>query len=259
MYIFEFDGKPCDDYKVYPVNRPDIPSPVYDISEIKIPGRDGALHIDNHRYEPINIEIELNYIGAEHRWAEIWRKVKKWLSAKNTVLKFSDDSDYFYRVYYVTLDANSRVTPQIGRFKATFACDPYMYLDTGKYPNELDRYQLCLVDDEGNYLTTDSGELLQTTFYSMSIINVYEECHPLYEIIGNGDCEMKINGNLVRAIITDKITIDTELEAAYRDDGEKVSQTIFGNYSHLWLKSGENIIQINKKFDLIIYPNWREL
>lgn len=259
MYSFEFDGIKSEEYKTYAVNRPDIPCPEYDLEEIKIPGRDGALHIDKHRYEPIQIEIELNYIGFDYKWANIWRKIKKWLSARNTVLKFSDDANYFYQVYNVKLDVNTRITPRVGNIKATFVCAPYMYLNSGTESQEQGKTPLCILTAVGKYITTDEGNPIRTTYWQTLINNNYEISHPVYEITGNGNCEIEINGHEVKMYVAGKLIIDTENEVAYRGDGEKVSQTISGRYPDMWLKPGRNKIVVQDKFDLSITPNWREL
>ena len=258
-YTVEFDGILSEQYQVYPTRRPDIPCPVYDLEEITIPGRDGIFHIDNKRYEPITIPIEFNYIGDASMWANIWRTVKKWLSARNVTLKFSDDPDYFYKVYNVTLNENERVTKRIGRFTANFICNPYMYLDSGAISMATDKTTLCLSTSDGCYLTTSAGTLLQTSYWHTNIVNSLDLCHPTYEIVGNGKCEVLINGHEIKATVRERLIIDTDLQAAYREDGERVNQTVSGRYPDMWLQPGENVITMQNAFDLFIRPNWREL
>lgn len=258
-YTVEFNGILNEQFQIFPTRRPNIPCPVYDLEEVKIPGRDGILHIDNRRYKPITIPIEFNYIGAADMWASTWRTVKKWLSARNTTLKFSDDSDYFYNVYNVVLDENERVTKRIGRFTANFVCNPYVYLDSGAISMGMDKTALCLATSDGHYLTTSSGTLLQTSYWSTSIVNSLDICHPTYEIVGNGKCEMLINGHEIKTTVRERLIIDTDLQAAYRMDGEKVNQTISGRYPDMWLQPGENVIIMQNAFDLFIRPNWREI
>ncbi|WP_334196116.1 hypothetical protein [Muricomes intestini] len=258
-YSVEFDDVRSEDLYVYATQRPDIPAPVYDLTEITIPGRDGALHIDNKRYEPITISITFTYVGPADSWAEIWRKCKKWMAARNTTLRFSDDNGYFYHAYNVKLDSNSRKAHRVGEFKADFVCAPYMYLDNGTEIQEQGKTPLCILTTNGKYLLTDEGKAIRTTYWQTLINNDYEICHPVYEITGDGNCEMFINGYEIKMYVAGTLIIDTENEVAYRGDGEKVSQTISGRYPDMWLQPGRNKIVVQDKFDLSITPNWREL
>lgn len=259
MYSVEFDGKLSEKYRIYATSRPNIPCPVYDLTEITIPGRDGVLHIDNKRYEPITIQIEFNYIGDACDWAKTWRVAKKWLSARDTTLKFSDDSDYFYKVYRVKVDANERTTNRIGRFKADFICHPYMYLTQGKSYMDVEKSSVYLADVDGRFICDINDNPILSTYWRTDIVNAFEECHPVYEISGNGYCEMSVNGNWLRVNIVDKTVIDTELQVTYREDGERINQTVKGRYSDMWLKHGSNIIELDSRFKLSVMPNWREL
>lgn len=69
-YDLEYAGVRAESLGIYVVRRPDIPAPEYDMEAIVIPGRDGVLHKDNHRYHPIEITIEFNYLEKPEAWAE---------------------------------------------------------------------------------------------------------------------------------------------------------------------------------------------
>lgn len=240
-------------------NRPSIPMPEYDLEEVAIKGRDGALHIDNKRYKPIKIAIEFNYICHPNEWMQIWRKIKKWLSAKNDKLSFADDPEYYYHVYYVTLNENSRDSLRTGKFQAVFVCAPYLYLKSGSVPKRLEFKSANLLDAEGDPLLDSGGAELYTTCGVTSIMNGFEICYPVYRIEGEGSCYLRVNENLMILNVSKNIVVDTELQAAYRDDGERVNQTAIGDYKELHLKPGKNEIIIDNAFDIWITPNWREL
>ena len=154
-YDLEYAGVRAESLGIYVVRRPDIPAPEYDMEAIVIPGRDGVLHKDNHRYHPIEITIEFNYLEKPEAWAEKWRHVKRWLSARNARLCLSDDADYFYHVYAVRLETNARTARELGTFSAVFSCDPYQYLKTGEMEQEQD-----LAD--ADLLAADGSPILET-------------------------------------------------------------------------------------------------
>ena len=109
------------------------------------------------------IPIAFNYIGPEDRWNDHWRLAKQWLSARNATLRISDDSEYFYKISYVSLGDNERTTERIGNFTANF--------------NTLDGLQYLL-----------SGQM-EYTSHDVEW-NPYLECHPVYKITAEGMCTL---------------------------------------------------------------------
>ena len=256
--VIEFNNSCPSDFNMYVVNRPDIPSPEWDIEEIEVPGRDGTLTLDKKRYKNIEIPIEFNYIGKEEEWAQKWREAKKWLSARNALLFFDDDIHHFYFVKCVQLSANNRKTNRIGYFTATFVCMPYCYLISGKVEKKQDMEPtyLCMVD--GTRILTTSGEnILSQTLYT-EIINPYEECTPLYRIVGNGTYNISVNGRAMKFSVDGELIIDTEREIAYSKN-KRMNAYLSGYYNDLRFAEGKNIIESSGDFELYITPNWREL
>lgn len=229
-YSVLFKNVRCEEYGILPVRRPDIPAPIKDREQVAIPGSSMVLVMDRERYEPIEIPVEFNYVAAEDCWSEKFRKAKRWLSGSGELL-FSDDADYFYKVHYVELDACEREMKRFGRFRASFVCDPFTYLKSGK----------------GEY---DYPEVLY---------NLYSEAHPVYKITGEGVCCLTVNGRQMKANVGQNLVIDTERMIAYRVDGTMNNALISGDYQDLYLMEGENQIEITLGFGLRVVPNWRSL
>lgn len=216
--------------KIFVKERPDIPAASLRTEEIKIPGRDGILLKTDGSFEPTDIKIKFNYIGEESRWGERWRTAQKWLSARNSKLFFSDDESVFFKISHVELDENERTSRRVGNFNAVFkTLDGLHYLRAG----ELE--------------------------YSINDVkwNAHELAHPTYKIIGEGNCTLVVNGNEMKANITQNLTIDTDRMIAYRNDGVIKNTSVTGYYDNLYLISGENKIEISKGFELKVIPNWR--
>ncbi|EOS79594.1 hypothetical protein C817_02569 [Dorea sp. 5-2] len=228
-YSISYGGKRCEDYKLYPITRPNIPAPSRDMELLKIPGKSGILVKDNKRYEPIEIPIEFNFFSKPDKWWEVFRNAKRWLSGGGE-LEFSDDPDYFYKVYCVEIVDSEREMKRIGKFKANFTCDPYTYLKAGK--QEYDRTEVQY--------------------------NPYSEAHPAYKINGEGVCYLTVNGKAMRANVGQNITIDTERMIAYRTDGAMQNTAVSGDYEDLYLLEGANQIVITSGFGLKVIPNWRD-
>ena len=216
--------------KIFARERPSIPAPRKRRKEITIPGRDGSLYTTDEDYEPTEIPVRFNYIGPPEEWAARWRAAKKWLSAENSVLKFSDDGGFFYKIAHVELGENERPTEKIGIFEATFITrDGLSYLAEGQ--EEYD------VEDV--------------------LLNLYEVTHPTYLITGEGRCTLTVNGNVMTANVGQNLTIDTDRMLAYRGNGTLQNTEVTGDFKKLYLQEGKNSISISSGFGLKVIPNWR--
>lgn len=229
-YSIQFNGEKCEDYGILPVKRPNIPAPSKDRKTTTIPGSSGILTIDNERYEPVKIPVKFNFFIGENEWNEMFRSAKRWLSGSGE-LEFSDDNDFFYKVYYIDIDTCERDMRRIGKFQADFICDPLAYLKAGKFEY-------------------DSSEVLY---------NPYHEAQPVYKITGEGECRLTVNGKRMRANVGQNLVIDTKRMIAYRADGALNNTAVSGDYQDLYLKEGDNQIEISPGFSLKVIPNWRSL
>lgn len=229
-YSVLFNGERCEDYGIFPVERPNIPAPSKDREEIVIPGSSGILTMDNKRYEPINISVEFNFLAKANEWNDMFRRAKRWLSGSGE-LEFSDDAEYFYKVSYVNVDSCERDKKRIGRFAAEFICDPFTYLKNGKREY-------------------DSSEVLYNPYY---------EAHPVYKIAGEGVCILSVNGQEMKANVGQNLTIDTDRMLTFRNDGVMNNTAVSGDYQDMYLQKGSNKIEISPGFSLKVIPNWRTL
>ena len=230
MFSVSFNGITDMESGVLAVRRPSIPAPVKVYEEIIIPGRDGALYVDQGRYEPIVIPVEFNFMSRPSEWGNRYREAQKWLSGSGE-LTFSDDQYHFYRVYYAEITDTERTSRRIGTFTAEFHCDPYAYLISGKEEMEKSAVEY----------------------------NPYEICHPTYIITGEGMCGLAVNGKSMTANISGSLSIDTENMEAVNGSGQNRNTSVNGDYEDLWLNPGNNTIGISSGFQLGIIPNWREL
>lgn len=230
MYSVIFNEKNCENYGIVPVRRPDIPAPETRVTEHEIAGRDGVLIETDETYKPIEIEIEFNFLSEEDRWAETFREAKKWIRGSGW-LEMEDDPRYLYKVYHCRITSAERASRRVGNFKARFVCDPYLFLKSGQ---------------------------MEYDYNSVEIRNnINETSHPIYKITGNGTCTLTVNGNIMKADITQNLTIDTDRMLAYRQDGSMQNTSVSGDYEGLYLIPGENAISITNGFNLAVIPNWR--
>lgn len=230
MFYFTLDGEPSFRHKITVAYRPDFPAPEPRYTDTQVPGRDGALTEFDGTYSDINVDVEMNYITNPQNWHAAWREVKRYL-LKGGIreLRFSDDLSFYYKCKKIVLGTNEREFRHTAAFTATFTLASYEYLTDGKerYP-----YQVCA-------------------------FNRYELCKPIYYIAGEGMCTLTVNGHEMTANVGQNLTIDTDLQLAYRTDGTLQNTEVTGNFDELYLLPGENTITVTDGFDLKIQPNWR--
>lgn len=229
MHDLEYAGMLGSTYKVFATDLISSPAAEPNLEEVKLSGRNGTIYRWDGTYKSTQIKIPFNYIGPSDRWDDRWRAIKQWLSARNTKLRFSHDSNFFYKITYTSLDENERTTERIGNFTATFnTFDGLQYLMSGQmeYP------------------------------YKEVEWNPYIECHPTYKITAEGMCELNVNGKIMTANVGQNLTIDTDRMIAYRSDGTLNNTKVSGNYEDLYLKPGENSIEFTGG-TLVVVPNWR--
>lgn len=230
MFNVSYNNESCLEYGIIPVRRPNIPAPEEKVEEVEIPGRNGVLIISEKLYKSISILIEFNFMSKPNRWGETYRKAKKWLSG-NGELWFSDDHDVYFKVLYCKVTDTERTSRRIGNFTAEFICEPYTYYKSGK--NEIE---------------------LEHVIYNPGVT-----CEPTYRITGEGLCTLTVNGYEFTANVGQEIIIDSNKMISYKADGQSVNTDVTGDYSKLWLESGDNALAVTDGFEAHITPEWRDL
>lgn len=225
MYNIIFNDIRCLDMGVLPVRRPDIPAPTMETIEHVIPGRDGVIIGKIKRLEPIDFDIEFNFLVPPDDFAEHFRRLKRWLSGSGKLV-FSDDLEWFYRVYYVNIGDSVRTSRRLGNFTASFRCDPYVYAAAG------DRFLSA----------------------SECLLNNYDICHPLYHVTASGAWTLTVNGNTFTG--SGGTYIDTDSMLAYDSNNNLINTSVVGDYADFYLLEGTNTISISGG-TLEVKPRWR--
>lgn len=226
MYNVIFNNRRCLDMGVLVVRRPDIPAPITDVVEYAVPGRDGIIQSRIKRLEPLDFDIEFNFLTRNpNHFGDVFRRCKRWLSGSGK-LTFSDDLEWFYQVYRVEIIDSERTSKRLGNFTASFRCDPYVYSQAG------DRWQS--IED--------------------CLINNYNICQPLYHVTASGDWTLTVNGNAFSG--SGETFIDTAEMVAYGADETIKNTTTIGDFEDFYLNEGENEISISGG-TLMIKPRWR--
>lgn len=230
MFTVTYNGITDRSLGCHAKTRPSIPAPVQKVVVSSIAGRDGSYYDAENLYSDISIQITFSFKRGRDAWHSMYRQVKAWLlSGDNGNLSFSDDVGYHYRVKNVQITSAKRIAQTIGEVSATFACDPYTYLDSG---------------DRQVNLTA-------------KLHNDYSMCMPVYEVAGNGTFTLTVNSKAMVGTVNGNLTIDTERMLAMQGGSKWANTTVTGDYQDLWLKPGQNLLSITSGFTCKIKPQWR--
>lgn len=223
-YFVYYNEKTNLDVNLLVATRPSKPSPEMEYEEVKVPG--GKTLYREKGYKDIEIPVYFNFI-SKNTWDKDFRIIKQWLLSKvNNKLKFSDDLEVYYRVNKVIIDTPERIMKKIGKFTATFTCEPYIVID------ENERELSTLLNN--NYLISK----------------------PVYRIVGEGYLTLNINNKVIKANVGQELIIDTDKGLCYRN-GIVNNVALDGRYEDMYLLEGKNTFSWTSGFKIYILPNWR--
>lgn len=210
------------------ITRPSIPSPKRQADMMEIQGRT-PLYIDRGYINDIEITVTLaKIVDVAHRQNSIYELKKVLLSSVGKILGFNDNDDWHYRIKAINVDDCTTEGSMYNHLDVTFICDPYQYYNQS------------------------------VSFGVGTVINEYEECNPVYTIVGEGVCHLTVNGNTVSVNVGGSVTIDTEKRLAY-NGSNWLNHRMTGDFDDIKLQNGTNEISVSSGFTLTGIVEWRRL
>ena len=136
-------------------------APARAVEMVSIPGRNGALAIDQGRFENIEVTYPAGSFGATHEeFADRVRAFRNILASQYTYARLTDTyhpDEYRMALYRDGLEVSPVAASKAGEFDITFDCKPQRYLLTGEVVKDV---------------TNESGITNPTLFESKPLINV---------------------------------------------------------------------------------------
>lgn len=228
-YFVDQDGKKSSNFNIFFEEYPKIKLGQQQYEKKTVPGK-GNVYYPTGTYSDteIKMKVDVNVVGTDTERMTAYAAARRFLLACKTIC-FCDAPEYFYKIQYMDLGSVAQYADAAGDLEVSIICKPGAFL-------------------QGGVLEYAVNEVLQ---------NPYSECHPEYKIIGEGVCELTVNGNMMKANVGQNLIIDTDRMLTYRTDGTVQNAEVTGDYQKLYLQPGENAITITDGFDLRIVPNWR--
>lgn len=190
---FSFGAHSTLDFDMHIEKIPTVKSAKRKRTTVSVPGRNGDLHYSEDAYSNYTQPYEC-YFHGDVPTPEQAHTIKAWLMASQGYLRLEDSYDpqhYRMATFIGPVDVANHIN-EFGRCTVSFDCAPQCFLKSGERP---------IVASLGMYLHNP------TAFPSLPLITVY----------GSGGGVL-IAGNTTVNIkeLTDQITLDCEVEDAYR-------------------------------------------
>jgi len=224
MNYFIFKDKSTIDFDIIVNKLPDIESPEEEGEYIKVPGRDGYLFQSDGCYSELNKKTEITLKNLDKV-----NNIKSWLTGEGKLI-LSSEPDVFYKAR-IKEKLNIKRAKSVWEADINFICKSFGYIHTGQ-----------------DVITLEAETELynQGTYKSKPIITVY----------GTGDITLTVNSkNIILTNITDHITLNSEIEEAYRDL-LNMNNSMLGEFVEF--ETGTNQISwTGNVIKIEVTPNWR--
>lgn len=139
---FTFDGENSKDYGVYISGDAVYDAPERAMDMVQIPGRNGALALDNGYYKNIDVTYPAGCFAADQAdFAAKLSRIRNMLASRHRYCRLEDayHPDYFRMALYKSgLDVAPVARNKAGRFNIIFDAKPQRFLKSGEVVQELD-------------------------------------------------------------------------------------------------------------------------
>ena len=224
-----FDGKDLTDFECYAGGDGTFPIAERDIEKVKIAGRNGELHIDQGKYNNVDIPYDC-YILKD--FAKNFDSLKSFLLSKISYKRLEDDfHPEYFRMARIKPDFKPKISglAEMGTFTLTFDCKPQKFLKSG----------------EKKITLTSSSTIKNPTYY---------DANPILTIYGVGT--LLINDQQIKIDKNDtSITIDTDIMEAYSGSTNMNAYVELPD-DKVVLPSGNVSIGLTGITKLVIIPRW---
>lgn len=158
---FTFDGENSLDYGVYITGEAVYNAPERAVEMVSIPGKNGALALDQGRFENIEVTYPAGTFGVKQtEFAGRMRAFRNMLASRYNYVRLTDSyhpDEYRLGLYKSGLEATPVAMSSAGEFDITFNCKPQRFLTSGEEPVDTSELGGDVTTDKIPYLFRRSG------------------------------------------------------------------------------------------------------
>ena len=137
---FTFDGENSLDYGVYITGEAVYNAPERAVEMVSIPGKNGALALDQGRFENIEVTYPAGTFGVKQtEFAGRMRALRNMLASRYNYVRLTDSyhpDEYRLGLYKSGLEVTPVAMSSAGDFELTFNCKPQRFLTSGEDPED---------------------------------------------------------------------------------------------------------------------------
>lgn len=232
----EFDGVDSRNYGVYITGESSFNAPERAVEMVSIPGRNGALIMDQGRYENITVSYPASMCADnEADFAQNLADFRNAIVSRRGYCRLTDEynpNEYRLALYREGLEVDKKHLTA-GEFDIVFDCKPQRFLTSG----------------ETKQTFTADGTIDNPTLF---------EAQPIITVTGNGT--LTINGVAMVIGGSSNTVIDCELMECYDGAVSKNSDVIMTPNVFPTLSPGSNTIDLTAGLTKVeIVPRWWQL
>lgn len=220
---FTFDGENSLDYGVYITGEAVYNAPERAVEMVSIPGKNGALALDQGRFENIEVTYPAGTFGVEQaEFAGRMRAFRNMLASRYNYVRLTDSyhpDEFRLGLYKSGLEASPAAMSSAGEFDITFNCKPQRFLLNGEDP--IGAYELLpLTDNHKEPIVTETNEIIEVKSARKKIQNpTMFDSKPLIKVIGYGTLMIGDSTITITGVANQVIFIDCESMEIYKKVG----------------------------------------
>ena len=127
-----FNGKSSRDFEVWISGTGTFDAPQRDVESVSVPGRNGNLHIDNERFENIQITYPAFIVGDFRRKFDAFKAYLLSQRGYGRLMDSYHPEIYRRAAYMGAIQPEMSALNRAGSFEVTFDCDPRRFLVKGE-------------------------------------------------------------------------------------------------------------------------------
>lgn len=272
MAIFKsltFDGINSLDYGIYITGEAVYNAPERAVEMVTIPGRNGALAIDQGRFENIEVTYPCGcFADTQADFASKVSAFRNAIASRYSYKRLTDEynaDEYRLGLYKSGLEVSAISYHRAGEFDITFDCKPQRFLLDGDTPYDFVTSYDGLLDDDSVQLTDENGNDLEGGIaVNMSLANPTPfASKPLLIVTGSGTVDIGSQLITISGITASTVIyIDCETMEIYTISGGVPSgagsRVTFNTNDFPTIPSGNSGVTYSTQ-GLQIIPKWWRL
>lgn len=265
---FTFDGENSKDYGVYISGDAVYDAPERAMDMVQIPGRNGALALDNGYYNNIDVTYPAGCFADDQAdFAAKLSRIRNMLASRHRYCRLEDayHPDHFRMALYKSgLDVAPVARNKAGRFNIIFDAKPQRFLKSGEIVQELDADAPPTTSYGPADIVTFEGEPGDAIVHAQLSLEPIQDLHGYGNPYPAGGGKNKINPNTVTA--NSWINIDTgAIESGHSDyvvsdyipviEGQQYVKSGYGNTNRAYFYASDKTPVSRWNSDVITIPS----